>query len=183
MDLVKLLQWDSNRIRAFDEWCLLHNRHAPYPSSDPFGQGRYQDFTTNFCLAADTTSIASVLANSSTTEAPGHSAPTILVVDRHYHPEIHAQEVTDAGDEADGAAHEAKGGDPREADADLVELGEKIVWKGYQGSFRAAVDEWMNVESEAQPERGLPSFWMQYFAKYASKRASGWDLASCGVME
>lgn len=90
--------------------------------------------------------------------------------------------MADAGDEVQDAVTGLPG-DPREADAAIVERGDKVIWKGYKGFFRAGVDEWMNVESEAQPERDLPSFWMQYFAKYAQGQAGGWELTRCGVLE
>ena len=163
--------------RAFNAWSLERNPHAPNPATDPFSEGPYQDFTANICLVADSTSITSVLASSS-----GAIPPTIIVVDRHYCHNAHAQEVAEAGDEIQGAVWDEVG-DAREADADIVERGDKVIWEGYKGFFRAGVDEWMNVESEAQPERDLPSFWMQYFAKYAEGRVGGWELTRCGVLE
>lgn len=57
------------------------------------------------------------------------------------------------------------------------------MWKGYKGCFRAGIEEWMNVESEAQAEKENPGFWMQYFAKYAEGRDAGWELTVCGVLE
>ncbi|KAF8424827.1 hypothetical protein EV426DRAFT_68932 [Tirmania nivea] len=166
--------------KAFNLWISERNSHAPNPATDPFSEGPYQDFTTNICLVADSTSITSVLAFANS--SPGAIPPTIVVVDRHYCPAAHTQEVIEAGDEVQGADWDVPG-DPREADADIVERGDKVIWEGYKGFFRAGVDEWMNVESEAQPERDLPSFWMQYFAKYAEGRFGGWELARCGVLE
>lgn len=161
-------------------WCIERNPHAPNPATDPFSEGPYQDFTANICLVADSTSITSTLAFANS--SPGAIPPTIVVVDRHYCPDAHAQEVAEAGDEVQDAVLGAPG-DPREADVDIVERGDKVIWKGYKGFFRAGVDEWMNVESEAQPERDFPSFWMQYFAKYAEGRVGGWELTRCGVLE
>jgi len=166
--------------RAFNVWSLERNSHAPNPATNPFSEGPHQDFTANICLAADSTSITSVLAFAKST--PSAIPPTIIVVDRHYCPTAHAQEVAEAGDEVQGAVWGGSG-DPREADTDIVEMGDKVIWEGYRGFFRAGVDEWMNVESEAQPERDFPSFWMQYFAKYAEGRIGGWELTPCGVLE
>lgn len=166
--------------KAFNVWCLKRNPHSPNPETDPFSEGPYQDFTANICLAADSSSITSVLAFANS--SPDAIPPTIIVIDRHYCPAIHAQEVAEAGDEVRGAVLGGVG-DQREADAHIVERGDKVIWEGYRGFFRAGVGEWMHVESEAQPERDLPSFWMQYFAKYAEGKISGWELTRCGVLE
>ncbi|KAF8458800.1 hypothetical protein BDZ91DRAFT_785775 [Kalaharituber pfeilii] len=168
---------------AFNGWCLERNPHAPNPATYPFPSGPYQDFSPNLCLVADTLSITSVLSSSPTA--------TILVLDRHYDPATHAEEVAEAlaaGDDVDGApvptiSPTGFRSDPREADAARLERGDKVVWKGYKGYFRAGIDEWMNIESEAQAEWDLPGFWMQYFAKYADGRTGGWELTTCGVLE